>query len=503
MRKFFGLLIAVMVLMTSVTCAAAQLIIFHTNDMHTRIRATDDDGQSIGLAEMAAAVKATKVKNPATFWFDAGDTFHELPFITISDGENLVPILNAAGLDAMTAGNHDFDYGSAQLERLAKKLTFPLLDANVIRRENGKRIFKPYKIFKVDGLKVGVFGLTTPETANKTNPANVTDVAFLNPVETAREMIRLLRPKCDVLVAVMHMGVNEKSQFTSSLIARETDGIDVIVDGHSHTALTEGIRVKDTLIVQAGAHGHWLGRVTIDIDGRNKITGKRAELLDADAVKSIAPTPDPKILSLIADVEQSSQKILSEVVAHSDRELSSERTLVRRNESELGNLVADSFRWAAQSDIAIVNGGNLRANLPKGDVTKGDVIAILPFGDSLFVAEIKGSVVREMLEYSVSYYPDMFGGFLDVSGMNFSFDPTKPVGQRVAEIFVNGQPLDLNKTYTIAMTYFQVAGGDGYDMLKDLRIVGGVGTCDGILARYLKFGGMKSVNLGRIKRLAD
>ena len=156
MKKFFGLMIALMIVCSSAICAAAELVIFHTNDMHSRIQDTDDNKQSIGLAEMAAAVKAAKAKNPATFWFDAGDTFHGMPMITISQGETLVPMLNEAGLDAMTAGNHDFNYGSEQLERLAKKLKFPLLDANVIRRKNGKLVFKPYKIFKVNGIKVGV-----------------------------------------------------------------------------------------------------------------------------------------------------------------------------------------------------------------------------------------------------------------------------------------------------------------------------------------------------------
>ena len=500
MKKFFGLIIAVSLMLSSLTCAAAELIIFHTNDMHARIQTADDGGESIGLAEMTAAVKATKSKNPATFWFDAGDTFHGMPLITIGNGEELVPLLNEAGLDAMAAGNHDFNYGSDQLESLAKKLKFPILDANVIRRKNGKRVFKPYKIFKVNGITIGVFGLTTPETAYMTDPNNVADVAFLNPVESAREMIKTLRPKCDVLIAVMHMGIDSTSQFTSALIARETDGIDLIVDGHSHTALAEGMRVKDTLIVQTGWHEYSLGRVTIDMDGR-KIISKRAELLDADAVKSIAPNPDKKILTLLADVNQRAEKILDEVVAQSDRELSADRELIRRNESEIGNLATDAFRWEAKSDIAIVNAGAVREKLPAGPVTKRDVIAIFPFGNTLRIAEIKGSAVRAMIEHSVSCYPESFGGFLNVSGMNFAFDPAKPAGQRVTEIFVNAQPLDDEKIYTIALYEFFTSGGDGYDMLKNLKIVGELGTCDEILTKYLNIGGMKSVKLGRIKRL--
>lgn len=500
-KKFFGVLIALMIFNTAI-CAAAELVIFHTNDMHSRIQTADDSGNSIGLAELAAAVKAVKAQNPATLWLDAGDTFHGMPIITISKGESLVPLLNAAGVDAMTAGNHDFNYGSAQLERLAKQLKFPLLDANVVRRQNGKHVFKPYKIFKVNGIKVGVFGLSTPETAYKTNPANVTTIEFQNPVDVSKEMIKLLRPKCDVLIALMHMGVDASSEFTSERIARETDGIDLIVDGHSHTALPEGIRIKDTLIVQAGYYEHFLGKATLEVEN-HKIVSKRAELLDTDEIRAICPTPDKQILDTLKVVNEKAEQLLNEVVAHSDRELSSERLLVRRNESELGNLAADAFRWAAKSDIAIINGGGLRANLPAGDVKKRDIMAIFPFGNTLRVAEIKGATIREMLEHSVEYYPASFGGFLDVSGLTFSYDPSKPGKHRVQDIFVGGQPLDADKIYTIALADFQTSGGDDYTMLKDLKIVGELGTFDEILADYLNQVGMSGIEVGRITRLVD
>lgn len=500
-KKFLGVLVALMIFNVSI-CAAAELIIFHTNDMHSRIQDSDDRGESIGLAEMAAAVKEVKSKNPATLWFDAGDTFHGMPIITISKGENLVPLLNAAGLDAMTAGNHDFNYGSAHLEKLAKKLKFPLLDANVVRKKNGKPVFKPYKIFKLNGIKVGVFGLSTPETAFKTNPKNVTEVEFKNPVEVSKEMIKQLRPKCDVLIAIMHMGVDASSEFTSERIARETDGIDLIVDGHSHTALPEGIRVKDTLIVQANCYEHFLGRATIEVEN-HKIISKKAELLDADDIKAIAPVPDKKILADLKIANDNAEELLNEVVAHSDKELSSERVLVRRNESELGNISADALRWMAKSDIAIINGGGLRADLPKGDVRRRDIMSIFPFGNTLRVAEIKGAAIRQMLEHSVEYYPATFGGFLNVSNMTFSYDPTQPAKHRVKEISIGGEPLDENKTYTIALLDFQTAGGDGYTMLTGLKIVGEFGTCDEVLADYINQVGMKGYELGRITRLKE
>ena len=500
-KKFLGALIAVLILNMSI-CAAAELIIFHTNDTHARIQSSDDNGQSIGLAEMAAAVKEVKSKNPATLFLDAGDTLHGMPMITISNGENLIPILNAAGYDAMTAGNHDFNYGSAQLERLAKKLKFPILAANVVRKSNGKNLFKPYKIFKLDGIKVGVFGLSTPETAYKANPTKVTEVEFLNPVESAQMMIKILRPKCDVLIAVMHMGVDASSEFTSERIARETQGIDLIIDGHSHTTLTDGIKIGNTLIAQTGCYEHYLGRVTVEVEN-HKILSKKAELLDADDVKKIAPVPDKKILALIDDADAQANKLLDEVVSHSDKNLSSYRLLVRRNESELGNLTADAYRWAAKSDIAVVNGGDLRSDLPKGDLRRRDILAVFPFGNTLRIAEIDGKTIRAMLEHSVEFYPASFGGFMNVSGMTFSYDPSKPAKHRVEEIFIGGQPLDEDKIYTIALEDFLTSGGDDYTMLTGLKIVGEYGNYEEAFLNYLNEVGMKDYAVGRITRLVE
>jgi 2',3'-cyclic-nucleotide 2'-phosphodiesterase (5'-nucleotidase family) len=194
---------------------------------------------------------------------------------------------------------------------------------------------------------------------------------------------------------------------------------------------------------------------------------------------------------------------LDEVIAHSDKNLSSKRLLVRRNESELGNLAADAFRWMAKSDIAIVNGGGLRADLPEGDVRTRNTMSIFPFGNTLRVAEIKGSTIREMLEHSVEFYPASFGGFLNVSGMTFSYDPSMPPKHRVKEILIGGQPLDEDKTYTIALGDFQTAGGDGYTMLTNLKIVGEYGTFDEILAEYLNKVGMSGIEVGRITRLRE
>ena len=502
-RKFCAALILCLIISLMSNVDAAELVIFHTNDQHARVAPDDDNGQTIGLAYFAAAVKEVKADNPDTLWLDAGDTLHGTPRINISNGMNMVELINAAGVDVFVPGNHDFNYGSKRLEQLAKAFKGSTLSANIVRRKNQKAVFKPYKIFKLsDGTKVGVFGLSTPECAYKTSPANVATLDFADPIVQSKMMIAKLRSKVDVLIAVMHMGVDASSEFTSERIAQETDGIDVIIDGHSHTELPEGITVGKTLIAQTGCHGHYLGRVELNVE-HHRITSKSARLLDGNEVKTIAVKPDPAVENKLAEIEVRNQKLFGEVVAQSERHLTSERLIVRRGESELGNLVADAFRWKTHADIAIVGGGDLRADLPSGSVTRGDLLSIFPFNNYLQVRELDGKTIRAMLEHSVFAYPASFGGFLNVSGLTFEFDPTAPSGNRIGEIFVGNNRLENTATYTIATTDFAFTGGDGFDMLADLKLLGQYDLVEDIVAEYLNKVGMPNIGLGRIKLLKD
>ena len=481
----------------------AELVIFHTNDLHARVSPKDDNGQTIGLAEMSAAIKAIELKNSTSLWLDAGDTFHGMPQINISQGENMVTLLNGTTLDAMVPGNHDYNYGAEQLKNFRKKLNAMILCSNVVQSKSQKYIFKPYQIYKLaNNIKVGVFGLTTPETVYKTNPNNTSGLEFLDPIEQAQAMVEKMRSKCDVLVALTHIGIDENSEITSDMIAKKVPGIDLIIDGHSHNALPDGLMVDNTLIVQTGWHGHRLGRVTISLND-HKITAKKAELLTAEDVEKIAPKPDPGVKEILKNIEQHNAKLLKAVVAHTDRGLASNQEVVRRQESELGNLVADSFRWKTGADIAVTNGGGLRADLPSGDVKRGDIMSIFVFGNTVQVAKIKGNVIREMLEHSISEYPAAFGGFLSVSGMTYSFNPSKPVGHRVGEIRIGGKPLDEEKTYKMASLDFLFDGGDGYNMLKDAEVIVKYQTAEEIMSDYLGKVGMGNIKVGRIKILKE
>ena len=497
-KKFIGAIILASIILFTASVEAAELVILHTNDFHGRILNTDDRGQSMGLAEMVAAIKTLKAENKNNLWLDAGDTFHGMPDINISKGENMVNLLNIAGLDAMTPGNHDFNYGIPRLIELSKIAKFDILAANLVYRFNDQHVLKPYKIYTLpNGLKVGVIGLPTPETQYKANPALVKDVNFLNPNEIAKDIVKKIRPQCDVVIAVTHLGVLENSEFNSLKLAKEVEGIDLIVDGHSHTVLENGITIGDTLIVQTGAHAYNLGRVTIQIDGK-KITAKNAELLNADAVKKINPVPDKEIERAIRKFQVENKKLFNEVIAQNPTALSGEYSSVRLQEMELGDFLTDAFRWKTGADIGVINGGGIRSDLPAGNVTRGDPIAIFPFGNQLQVVEISGVKIREMLEHSVSGYPDTVGGFLQVSGLRFNFYTNNPVGSRISDIFVNNKPLDDDKIYTLATVDFLISGGDGYEMLKKLSIIAKYGTCEEILTDYLQEVGVKKIDTGRI-----
>lgn len=508
MRKIFwrGFCMTVALLLFTVPALAAEVTLYHTNDIHARVEAGDDYGKSVGIAELAAVVKDGK-QHKSALWLDAGDLLHGMPRINMTKGEAMAELMNSAGLDAMTPGNHDFNYGFDQLKHLSKEFKFPVLSANVVMKDTpagqAERVFafRPYKIFKLDnGVKVGVFGLTTPEVAFKTNPKNITDIEIIDPIKAAEAMVSMLRPQCDVVVAVMHMGVDLGSEIKSETIAKSVTGIDVIIDGHSHTTLPEGEMVDGVLIVQTGWHGYCLGEVTLDVEN-HKVVGKTARLIQPEEMKKIAPEPDKEVMTTLHKLHKDSDKIMNEVVTHSDRELTAERNIVRAKEAELGNFYADAFRATAKTDIAVINGGCLRAPLPAGNVTRGDLMGVTPFGNTLKAIRVKGSVVRAIIEHSVSQVPGNFGGFLDFSGLTFSFDPSSAPGARVREVLVGGQALDDNKDYTLAAVDYFCDGGDDYSMVIGAPVIGEFDTVEAVIAAYINSGVEVKADMGRIKVL--
>ncbi|KXG78640.1 5'-nucleotidase C-terminal domain-containing protein [Thermotalea metallivorans] len=456
-----------------------NITILHTNDTHSRIEWGKNDG--MGFDKIATMVRNMKAKNPNTLVIDAGDAFHGQTIATLGKGESVAKVMDKIGYDAMAPGNHDFNYGQERLLALDQMTKFPILAAN-IKKADGTNLLTPYVIKEMDGIKVGIFGLATPETAYKTHPNNVKGLVFEDPVKAAGEMVKELQSKTDVIVAVTHLGLDESSMDTSKKVAENVDGIDIIIDGHSHTVLKNGLAVGKTLIAQAGEYDKNLGIVDLYLkDG--KVVHKYATLFGKAAAEGIGADGDIK--ALIAAIKGENEKITSVVVGKSSVTLDGERGHVRTGETNLGNLITDAMLEVTKADVALTNGGGIRASINEGEITKGEVITVLPFGNYVVVKALKGSDLLAALEHGVSAYPNEAGHFAHVAGLTYKFNPNKPAGQRITEVMVGGEKLDINKTYKVATNDFLAAGGDKYDMFKTAPTLGEYPGLDEITIQYI------------------
>lgn len=474
-----------------------KVTIVHTNDIHSRAEETEEH---IGLAKLSSIIKQIKASNPNTFVLDAGDSFHGQTIANLVRGESIVRLMNEIGFDAMTTGNHDYNYGSGRLVELADIAEFPVLAANVYK-DDGTRLMEPYVTITVDGIQFGIFGLATPETLYKTHPNNVAGLTFADPAEEARNMVAVLKDQVDVIIALTHVGLDESSEDTSMQIAEQVEGIDLIVDGHSHTVLEEGLWVGDTLIVQAGEYGKYAGIVELEFAGKELVHTQAALLSRADAEDI---QPDQTVADMISSIKEEQEEVLSEVVGTSAADLDGERESVRTGETNLGNLITDAMVDETGADLAITNGGGIRASIPAGSITKGDVITVLPFGNYIQTKQVSGADIMAALEHGVGSYPDSLGAFPHVSGIQFSLDPSKPHGERVHSVTIQGLPLDEGKSYVMATNDFMAAGGDEYTMFSPQPIIGDFSSLEESLIRYIqKQGELDRKAEGRIRIAAS
>lgn len=459
------------------------ITIVHTNDTHSRVEA------GIGFAKVAAKVKELKAANPNTLVVDAGDTLHGQTFATISKGESIIKVMNAVGYDVMTPGNHDFNYGQDRLVELAGMAQFPIISANLVKAD-GTTLLEPYVIKEIGGLKIGIFGLSTPETAYKTNPKNVEGLTFANPVETAKKIVAELQEKeVDAIIALAHLGIDKETVDTSYLVRDNVEGIDLIIDGHSHSTLdTIDNEGKDTKIVSTGEYNNNLGIVNlIFADGELKtvepsvFSNEEAAELETDA----------DVIAIIEEVKEENKAITSVVVGKTDVELDGVREHVRGGETNLSNLITDAMLAASGADMAITNGGGIRASIDVGDITMEEIITVLPFGNYVIVKEYTGAQILAALEHGTANYPELAGSFAQVAGVTFTLDLNEEAGKRVKDVKIGGQPLDLEKTYKVATNDFMAVGGDGYTMLQEGNLVVELPGLDEVLIEYVK--GLESI----------
>lgn len=439
-----------------------EIIIMHTNDVHGRVQ--PGGRGELGLAVISTIVSQVRNEYAYTFLVDAGDTFHGTTFATVGEGLPVLRAMNAVGYDLMVAGNHDFNYGQKRLLELAQMANFPILAANVRYADTGAPFLNPYVIQNFGGVRVGFFGIASPETTYKTHPRNVEGLDFLSPIETAREMVGILSPLTDVIVMLAHVGMDEETEETTIDVARAVPGIDIIIDGHSHDFLPEGLRVGNTLIAQTGEYGKNVGVVAIS---RAPGFATRAFMLNNEEVAA-----DPYVENLVSLLASAQDDILNVRVGSTSVLLEGSRGPSRTSETNLGRIITDAMLREADADVALTNGGGFRASIQPGDVTLRDIISVLPFGNIITTIEVTGADIVAALEHGTSSAPDESGGFPHVAGLTYTLDLDAPEGERVKNVVIGGVPVNLTRTYRLATNDFLAAGGDRYSMFAGRPMVG-------------------------------
>ncbi|HCD70664.1 MAG TPA: bifunctional metallophosphatase/5'-nucleotidase [Ruminococcaceae bacterium] len=516
MKKIASFLTSITVLLAliltfPVTAFAAEteslgVVILHTNDVHCGFEADDS---TFGAADLAAYKARLESEGYDVILADAGDFVQGGVIGTLSNGEYPMQIMNELGYDVAIPGNHEFDFGMDNFLKLANEAKFPYISVNFTDLRTDEKPFSSYKIIEAGGLKIAFIGLTTPETPSSSTPTNFMDengnyiygflggddgTALYTAVQDA--INSAYADGADYVFAIGHMGdyvYDEK--WSSRTVIKHTSGLSAFIDGHSHSVLEDFVEDKDGKSVPLASTGTKLeniGKITIT---DNEMTCELIEKSDY-TVSADENTAENKayrnMTDFIAGINAQYGELIGTVVARTDVELTindpetGERA-VRSAETNLGDLCADAYRAATGAEIALVNGGGVRANIAVGDITYGNIIDVQPFGNSLCVVEATGQQILDCLEMGALHCPEEDGSFIQVSGLTYQINKSVPssvktdkdgnfIGidgeYRVCNVFVGEKPLDLNKTYTVAShNYYLLSYGGGMTMFRDCKLV--------------------------------
>ena len=496
MRKVLALLLSVVMTLTLLVSSAwadepkplnGKTVILHTNDVHG----------SIELYAKVAAMKGDyEARGAQVILADAGDYSQGTVYVSVNKGKDAVTMMNAAGYDVATIGNHEFDYGYAQLKSNLDSAAFKVVCANVL--QDGSPVFDAYTMINKGGVQVAFVGLETPEAQTKANPALIQGLTFLagdemyDAVQTQVDAARTAG--ADIVIVLTHLGVDSSSEPNTSYdLYEKVTGIDFIIDGHSHTVMTKGPEGEP--IQSTGTALNNIGVITID-NATNKI--ERNELIPIWHTEEVDGKEVPVYDYTKSDetVANAAKAIIDPIDADYDQKFAESAVDLngakapgnRTEETNLGDLITDAMMWAIKTKapgvdmnnaVAITNGGGIRAAIAKGDITKKDVNTVLPFGNTLAVVYVKGSELLEALEVSTYCTPKSLGGFPQFAGMEVELntaceydanDTTYPGStyfgpksiNRITIKTVNGKAFDKDATYAVITNDFLAAGGDTY-----------------------------------------
>ncbi len=496
MRKVLALLLSVVMTLTLLVSSAwadepkpldGKTVILHTNDVHGSIEL---------YAKVAAMKDDYEARGAQVILADAGDYSQGTVYVSVNKGKDAVTMMNAAGYDVATIGNHEFDYGYAQLKSNLDSAVFKVVCANVL--QDGSPVFDAYTMINKGGVQVAFVGLETPEAQTKANPALIQGLTFLageemyDAVQTQVDAARTAG--ADIVIVLTHLGVDSSSEPNTSYdLYKKVKDIDFIIDGHSHTVMTKGPEGEP--IQSTGTALNNIGVITIDnatkkiesnelipIWHTEEVDGKEVPVYDyTKSDETVANAAKAIIDPIDADYDQ---KFAESAVDLNGAKAPGNRT----EETNLGDLITDAMMWAIKTKapgvdmnnaVAITNGGGIRAAIAKGDITKKDVNTVLPFGNTLAVVYVKGSELLEALEVSTYCTPKSLGGFPQFAGMEVELntaceydanDTTYPGStyfgpksiNRITIKTVNGKAFDKDATYAVITNNFLAAGGDTY-----------------------------------------
>ena len=478
-----------------------SLTILHTNDFHARFEpiskydstcsAEDNTAGDCfgGTARLVTAVAEARARSNNSILVDGGDQFQGTLFYTFYKGAMAAEFMNLLGYDGMTVGNHEFDDGPEVLRGFMDSVEFPVLMSNADFSGEALLSDKLLKstVIERGGEKIGLIGLTPHDTDELASPGP--NVIFTDPVDAVQgEVDKLTAEGVNKIIVLSHSGYSVDQR-----VAAETTGVDVIVGGHSNTLLGEmdnaegpyPTMVNNTAIVSAYAYGKFLGElnVTFDDDGNLTEASGQPILINGEVAE------DAAVVARIGELAQPLEEVRNRVVAETAAEIVGVREDCRARECAMGSLIADAMlaRVADQGiQIAIQNGGGIRASIDAGPVTMGEVLTVLPFQNTLSTFQVSGETMVAALENGASQWEEGAGRFPQVAGMSFTVDPSKPAGERVSDVMVAGAPIDPAATYGVVSNNYVRNGGDGYGMFVDASNVYDFGPdLADVLAEYL------------------
>lgn len=433
-----------------------------TSDIHGHMTPYTPSGSAIevgGSAKAAWLFQEAERRNPNTLILDGGDSPYNTDLANLSLGQSSVDVMNAQGYDATVLGNHDFDYSFENLLSLAERAEYAMLSANTYWKDGSyPEQFSPYIVRELDGVTVAVVGLTDDGSKATTHFSNTQDIDFHDQWEVGQAVLEQANAEADVVILLSHLhGANND-------VPVKLDGIDMEIGG-GNDIFGRPLNIEDTVVVNPGGVGACVNQTNLNV--------KDGEVLGYTFNQIILSSDVPEVEAvneIIAGYQADLDAQMEEVIGQCASDIAWSSPLVRTQESPLGNLAADALRDYCDADIAIQNGGGIRAGLTAGDVTVGDVFAMLPFDNKVTLIEVTGQTVWDALENGVADYPELNGKFPQVSGIQYTFDGAKPAGERIVSVtLADGTPLDLEGWYTLACNDFMCGGGDGYTMFNVLN----------------------------------